>query len=552
MPKAHRKIALLSNITAELVARKLRRDYDVFLPPGFDTWVQQIVSPDSELWSLDADAVIVLLDGTEARGYRDAQEAAEKLTMWKRAVSVLAERFDRSPVFISTVDLRTTRILALAERKYHYALESDWADFVQRLSEERHNVYLFDLNEVIADMGRRQFYSDKMWYMSNMPYSLEGLNALSQSLRRLLGAAFDARRKVIALDLDNTLWGGVVGEDGTDKIELSPVKEGARYYDFQRCLNEMRSRGVLLAINSKNNPEDAEQAIREHPAMLLRDDSFVSRMINWQDKATNLRRMEADLNITESGFIFVDDNPLERDIVKGGCPEALVPDFPEDTAQLSSFAEELWYDHLMPLRVLEADRKKTENYLNDVKRKALLNESLSIDEYIGKLAMSVDIHRLRPEELERAAQLINKTNQFNLTTRRYTQAELGALADRQDCAVYVVYCSDRYGDNGLISVVILKLTAQGTLIDTFLMSCRVMGRGLESVIVDRLAGAYADTEALIGEYIPTAKNTPVSDLYKRLGFSLTAEQDGKRTYRMSVKNHVEKSFDHYSAISFEK
>lgn len=305
----------------------------------------------------------------------------------------------------------------------------------------------------------------------------------------------------------------------------------------------------MLAINSKNNPEDAEAVIQGNPAMLLRNEDFVCRRINWENKATNLKAMEVELNLTEGGFIFVDDNPMEREIMKGECPDVLVLDFPEDTAELIPFAENIWGDFCRPLRVLGEDLNRVQMYRNEIKRKREMHESLNLDDYVAKLEMSVDIHRMRLEELERVTQLCNKTNQFNVTTKRYTRAEIEEIAEKPENAVYVVHSSDKYGDSGLISVIIMKSFKDEVKIDTFLMSCRVMGRKLEDVIINELAARY--TGKLVGEFIPTAKNTPVKGLYDRLGFSLVSDDDGHKTYELDASGYEKKSFDIYKEIKVE-
>lgn len=548
MPNSRKKIALLSNITVDLIINKLRKKYDFYQPQGFDTWVQEVINPASDLYNYSSDAVVVLLDGTEARGWKNDEEGIERIGLWKQAMTALVSRIITVPIFVSTIDIRENKIKSLSERKNKYEIENDWYQFVQGLVEEKKNIYILDIAEVVSDLGRNQFYSNKMWYMSSMPYSRDGLNAVALEIDRVLGSAFSIRKKIIALDLDNTLWGGVIGEDGVDGIELSNHKEGQRFYDFQRQLLEMKNRGIILAINSKNNAEDAETAIQGHPYMLLRDEDFVSRKINWDSKAINLKLMKNELNITEGGFIFIDDNPVERETVKGECPEVFVPDFPEDTTELLGFAENIWFDYCRPLRVLGEDYNKTQMYQNEAKRKQEMMESLNVDEYIAKLQITIDIHKMRTHELERVVQLINKTNQFNLTTRRYTQAEVEQIASNPSNWIYVVYSSDKYGDSGLISVIILRDHDAKVVIDTFLMSCRVMGRKIEDVIINELATKFADKE-MIGEYIPTAKNTPVKELYDRLGFTIVSNEDGHKTYVLN--NYQRKGFDSYRKIDFE-
>lgn len=550
MTDLKKKVALLSNVTVELIAEKLGRKYDFYLPDGFDSWVHETINPEAGLYREKLDAVIVLLDGTEARAWKSRDEGAERIKLWKQALTVLISKITDISVFVSTIDIRENRIRSLSERKYKYEFENNWYQYVQGVIERKSNIYLLDLADTIAEIGRKRFYSNKMWYISNMPYSREGLNAVVMEIDRVLSAAFNTRKKIIALDLDNTLWGGVVGEDGIEGIELSRHKEGQRYYDFQRQLFEMKNRGILLAINSKNNFDDAEAVIRGHSAMLLRDNDFVSRKINWENKAVNLRAMESELNLTEGSFIFIDDNPMEREIAKGECPEMLIPDFPVDTTQLLEFAENIWFDHCRPLCILSEDLKKTQMYQNEAKRKQEMNESINLNDYLAKLEMVVDIHKMRSEELERVTQLINKTNQFNVTTKRYTRAEVEELVKNSNNVIYVVYYSDKYDDSGLISVIVLMNSEYEVRIDTFIMSCRVMGRKLEDIIINELAFKYR--KKIIGEFHQTDKNTPVKNLYDRLGFVIISDDENHKVYELDGANYQKKTYEIYKEIRFEE
>ncbi|MBR4764928.1 MAG: HAD family hydrolase [Lachnospiraceae bacterium] len=551
MGKDKKRIALLSNITADLLAGKLRRKYEVYIPDGYDAWIQEVLNPSSGLYAERPDAVILLLDGTEAREWKSAEEGAEKTGVWKQTLSRLAEEMGSVPVFVSTLDLRENRIRALSERGYAGLLENEWYQHISELAESRGNIFLFDFADLVRDMGRRQFYSDKMWYMGGMPYSRDGLNALSSEIDSLLSSAFCPRKKVIVLDLDNTLWGGVIGEDGLDGIVLSNHKEGQRYYDFQRQLLEMKKRGILLAINSKNNPEDAEEVLEHHPFMLLSSDDFVIRKVNWNSKARNLKEMISVLNITEGGFIFIDDNPMERETVKGECPEVTVPEFPADSSLLSEYAENIWKLYLRPLRVLGEDWHKTRMYRSEMERQQIRKESLNLDDYIHRLEMRADIHRMRPEEVDRVVQLCGKTNQFNLTTVRYTKAEIEEMSRQPDHIIYTVHTADKYGDNGLVSVIVLQLEEEAVHAESFLMSCRVMGRKLEDIILGHLVRAFEGRERFTGEYIPTAKNAPVKDLYGRLGFMCISDENGHRKYELLMKEKTLPLPDVYKEVRFE-
>lgn len=548
-----KKIAILSNVTVDLIKQKLKKEYEIYVPQGFDTWIQEIINFESNLYKEEMDAIIVLIDGTEARSWKSAEEAVERISLWKQAVTLLSNQEKGIPVFISTIDIRENRVKALAERKYAIEWENDWYQCIQQLSERTNNIYVIDIADCIREIGRIEFYSDKMWYMSNIPYSKEGLTCVVKELRRVLGSAFNARKKLITLDLDNTLWGGVVGEDGVEGIELSDHKEGQRFFDFQKQFLEMQKRGTLLAINSKNNDIDAQNAIKNHPNMLLREEHFVAQKINWDNKASNIKKIAKELNLTESSLIFIDDNPIEREIVRGNCPEVLVPDFPEDTTTLLAYAENIYFEYCRPLRVLNEDIHKTQMYQLDVKRKKELETSLNLDDYIKKLEMCVNMHRMRPDEIDRVTQLCNKTNQFNVTTKRYTKTELQEIANTDGNAIYVAYAKDKFGESGLISVLIIVSDGEDAKIDTFLMSCRVMGRKLENVILSELMeylkGKYTRLHAL---YIPTAKNMPVRELYEGLGFTLTFENVKEKRYEKELTEYQKEKYEIYKEISFEE
>lgn len=547
-----KKVALLSNITVDLVAAKLRKKYDFYIPEGFDTWVQETINPESGLYRESPDSIIVLLDGTEARSWKNEEEGFERISLWQQALTTLIDNISDIPVFVTIVDFRENRIKAISERKHSPEYAYVWYKFIQDKVEKGTNLYVLDIADAIADAGRKTCYSNKMWYISSMPYSREGIAIVADEIDKALQAAFSPRKKIAVLDLDNTLWGGVIGEDGLEGIELSEHKEGQRYYDFQRQLYEMKMRGVVLAIDSKNNEDDAEEAISNHPAMLLRDADFVSKKINWNDKASNIRELERELNITEGGFVFIDDNPVEREIVKGECTDVTVPVFPEDTSELISFGEELWKEYFRPLRVLAEDVKKTQMYQSEIKRKHELTESLNLNDYISRLEVSIDIHRMTPGEMDRVVQLCNKTNQFNLTTKRYTKADIQNIIDNQNNSIYTVHSKDKYGDNGLVSVIILIDDNENIRIDTFLMSCRVMGRKIEEAIINELALANSSKQYLTGEYIPTAKNKPVQTLYERLGFTLVSENEGHKRYKLDLNNYTGTTMDMFKNIAFEQ
>ncbi len=516
-----KKVALLSNVTVEMVALKLKKKFDVFVPAGFDSWGQEIFQEQSEIYHCDA--IFVILDGTEARQWKNRKDAFARLELWQTLINYLAEHEKDHPIFVSTIDVRENRIKSVAERVYRYEWESTWYESLQAIVEKQNNFFVFDVQQLIADVGRDNFYSEKMWYMGSMPYSRTGLQALVDEITLLMESSFGVRRKVLVLDMDNTLWGGVIGEDGVEGIRLAEHKDGEWYYNLQRQILEMKKRGVLLAIASKNNESDIQE-VWNKSAMVLKEDDFVSMKINWNQKAENLIAMQSELNLTQGSFVFLDDNPMEREAMHQLCPEVQVIDFPEDELLLDRTAERFYKENFRQLRTTSEDTKKTEMYLEETKRKKEKAESLDLDDYLKKLEICVDIHRMRTEELERVTQLCNKTNQFNVTTKRYSSAEISQM----NGDIYVVYAEDKYGKQGLVSVIILKNKADAVEIDTFLMSCRVMGRKLENVIMQELVKHYRPkAKRMVGTYIPTEKNKPVEFLYDRLGFQLLYEKKEK-------------------------
>jgi len=545
-----KNIAILSNVTVDMVAAKLRKKYNVYIPDGFDMWITDVLNSGSALYSGDMQAIVVLLDGTEFRSLRSGDELSQRIALWHSAIEKLTETVGDIPIFVSTVDFRESKIRTYSERKYYIEWDNEWYQFVQSLAESKKNVFVLDILQRILDEGRNNFYSNKMWYMGSMPYSKVGITAVVDEISKALSAAFESRKKIIALDLDNTLWGGVIGEDGVNGIELSEHKEGARYYDFQLRLMEMQKRGILLAINSKNNAEDAMEAIENHPHMLLRKDSFVSEKINWNNKAANIKEMESELNLTEGSFVFIDDNPVEREVVSGQCPDVLIHEFPEDTTDLINTAEKLYEEAFRALSLTDEDKAKTQMYQTEAKRKAIQSTSLDLDDYIKVLEMRADIHLMRDEELERVHQLCSKTNQFNLTTKRYTQKEIADMSGDERFDIFTVSSSDKFGDNGLVGVVICERMNNDVCIDTFLMSCRVMGRKLENVIMSSIVGYYGGKAGkLVGIFVPTKKNVPVIKKYDELGFTVVSEDESGKTYSYDISKGYEK-VESYSEIIF--
>ena len=531
-------IALLSNVTVESVVRRIeeeRKGFKIFISPGFDAWKGELLNPSSALWRQDPVRMIfVLLHGPALfPGAVDADFAevlAEPLNILSRAQS---EHKDKILV-VSTLDLPSTPARPLTGRNFSVQASAHWQRELEKMG-----VPVLDLAELAAEIGRERFYSPKMWYFGSLPFSRQGELLLAREVLRVERILRGERKKCLVLDLDNTLWGGVSGEDGIEGISLASFGMGAQYRDAQRVAKELSQQGVLLAIASKNNREDALRPFREHPHMLLKEEDFVKIKADWNPKPSNIEAIAQELSIGLDSLVFIDDNPLEREAVKLALPEVAVPDFPDgDAWRLPAFMKQVARTYFTALRLGEEDVRKTEMYRTEAKREAAarLSAHLSLDDYLASLEMKLRFYRLGPhaEEIPRAAQLTQKTNQFNVTARRYTEADIAAMAGDRCVRVWMAELRDRFGDYGRICLVIARLNAAEVAdeptatIDTFLMSCRAMGRQAEDAVLGCVERSLAGegVTAIRGEYRETNKNEPVREFWDKMGYELETNVSG--------------------------
>jgi len=341
---------------------------------------------------------------------------------------------------------------------------------------------------------------------------------------RVAAAIVGLSRKCLVLDLDNKLWGGVVGDDGVEAIRLGQGSaEGEAFLAFQRYVAQLGRRGVILAVCSKNDPAIAEAAFKEHPEMALRHNELAAFVANWDDKASNIRAIARMLDIGADSMVFVDDNPAERDIIRRELPEVAVPELPDDVAHYPHCLSRTGY--FDPTSFTRDDAARGRSYALNAARRAELERATDLDGYLKSLEMTMTAARISPKELPRTVQLINKTNQFNLTTRRYTEAEVERLIKIPGAVPLCLRLRDRFGDNGLISVILARPDAAWPndvlLIEIWLMSCRVLGRQVEPAALEVLASEAQrqGAKGLIGEYRPTPRNSLVADHYAKLGFT---------------------------------
>jgi FkbH-like protein len=400
-------------------------------------------------------------------------------------------------------------------------------------------LHICDLEFLAHRHGGLRARDDRAWFESKQPGSSALLADIAREVSHLIASLRQPPKKVLVLDLDNTLWGGVVADDGLDGIEIGDTSpRGEAFKAFQRYILQLKDRGVLLAVASKNDQAKAVEVFQKHPEMLLRMDDFVSLKINWEPKSDNIRQMAADLNLGLDSFVFVDDNPAEIEIVRQFAPEVttikLGPDPSEYVAQLQDCRL------FEPRNITSEDLERTDQYRSEAQRQELFAAITDMDAYWESLAMEGQIREFTPVDIPRLAQLINKSNQFNLTTRRRSEADLHALLRAPDYAGFSFRLKDRFGDHGLISIVITRRVKAVLEIDTWLMSCRVLKRQVEDEVLNEIVrlARLRSCGKIEGIYLPTPKNEMVRDFYPRMGLTLTTESEACRKFELGVDDFV--------------
>ena len=402
---------------------------------------------------------------------------------------------------------------------------------LHRLAQDYPNVYILDFDQVRARIGYDRFDDLRGWYLGRSPICSAGLAELAKEYAAFIRPLISKTKKCLILDLDNTLWGGIIGEDGLEGIKLGGDYPGNAFAEFQQALLNLYHRGVILAVASKNNKADALEVFQKHPEMILRQEHFASMHINWQDKVQSIRTIAAELNIGTDSMVFMDDSDFECELVRQELPEVLTLKLPGEPAKLRGKLESL--DCFDLLGYTAEDRARGRQYRQQVQRSKARAESASLEDFYRSLQIKLLIGPPQPGQLNRIVQMTQKTNQFNLTTRRYQATDIKAMLDSPDTFVYALRYADRFGDAGLVGLAIVRTRAKDWLIDSLLLSCRVIGRTVEQALLVYLArqARQAGVQRLIGEYIPTAKNVLVKDFYSSRGFEQIAAHDGPIQFR---------------------
>jgi FkbH-like protein len=485
--------------------------------------MHELLEPDSELSRFGPEFIVLLLNWRDL-GLSDVCEN----TLAADAISRLTEAWQ------AAIDRTSAQIIQLtfvppSQDAYHAlssVMNAGRARTIRKINEtlfERApaRVTLLD-SERIGASSAGPWEDPVSWSSAKVYPAPRVLPSVAEHLVSCIRAELGLSRKLLILDLDNTLWGGVVGEDGLGGIRLGPPSAvGERYQDFQHHIKALGQRGVLLAVASKNNPKDAAEVFRRHQGSALRLEDFVSFKANWLPKASNIRQMASELQLGLDSFVFLDDNPAERSAVREELPEVVVPEISgEPSESIAALDRGLYFQ---AIRLTSEDVARSASYMVSVQHEELRVRSGSLDEYLTDLRMQIEQGPVDADTCVRVTQLINKTNQFNLTTKRYSQEEVHRRTDSPHFWFRWYRLRDRFADHGLIGVLLAEVTGREWAVDTWLMSCRVIGRGVEAFMFRDMVecARRSGAERLRAHYIPTAKNKLVEDLLPRFGFVAT-------------------------------
>ena len=501
----------------------LRRGVHVELHEAdFDTYAQQVLDPGSALHSFDPDYVILAphegaISFSPLAEDPDAALDAE-VSRWTALWDGVA-RHSRARVIQHTIAIRPDGPWGHLSVRVPGSRDEMLRALNTRLAQAATDgVLLVDCDRIAGAVGKAHWFDDRYWHLSKQAVALDALPHLARHTAAILAAAEGLTAKCLVVDLDNTLWGGVIAEDGLAGIDLGSGPIGEAHVSFQEYLLALRSRGIILAVVSKNNDADAREPFERHPDMRLALSDIAVFLANWTDKATNLRRVASELNIGLDALVFVDDNPAERQIVRQMLPEVEVIALPAEPAgYVRAVSDSLLFESAI---MTADDLTRAEQYKARAAAATLAQDAGSLEDFYSSLGMEAVIAPFDETNLSRIVQLIGKTNQFNLTTRRHGLAEVRAFMDDDRCVTLYLRLRDRFGDHGLVALMMAQQQEEVMEIDTWLMSCRVIGRTVENAMFRRLCEISLDRgcTSVRGSFIRTAKNDLVADLFARLGF----------------------------------
>ena len=557
--RIHKKIAVLGGSTTHDIIRILELfllNYGIepeFYESEYGQYWQDAMFP-GELNDFNPDIIYIHTSNRNITDFPTMDDSAEAVdeklqkayqhfeTMWKK----LSDTY-HCPIIQNNFEAPFYRLLGNRDffdvhgrLSFINRLNEKFAEYARKASDSAESFFINDINYLSSCYGLDQWSDPLAWHMYKYALCIPAIPTLSFNVANIIKSIYGKNKKGLVLDLDNTLWGGVVGDDGVDGIEIGQETNlGQVYAEFQNYVKMQKDIGVLLTVDSKNDEENAIAGLN-HPDGSLKPDDFVAIKANWEPKSENMKAIAKELNILPESLVFVDDNPAERAIVEGQIKGAAVPeiDSPEHYIRIIDHA-----GFFEATSVSDDDRKRNEMYMANKKRTELEESFTDYSEYLKSLEMEAEIAPFEKMYMPRIAQLTNKSNQFNLTTKRYTQDDIEKTAADDSNITLYGRLKDKFGDNGIVSLVIGNIRSSAELhIDLWLMSCRVLKRDMEFAMMDALVEKARErgVKTIYGYYYPTAKNKMVKEFYDIQGFDLVSEDaDGNKTYKLDISQNYE-------------
>ena len=510
---------------------------------GYNQYNQQILDPESDLYNFSPDITFLILDTRNFFGdsfyFSYNMSETERKSLFEEKFSQLKNLIEifqtnsNSKLIIANFNIPHYSPNGIIETKSEFGFHEMIEEINKKLreiSKNSNSVYIYNFNNFISKFGEKNVFDYRQFHLGDIQITYNLIPFLADELMGYIKPIHGKNKKCIVLDLDNTLWGGVVGEDGFDGIELGHTANGKAFVEFQKELLSLWHQGIILAINSKNNFDDAMKVIREHPDMILKENNFASMQINWNDKAENMKAISNELNIGLNSMVFFDDDKINQARIRQEFPEILTVDVPDDSSQFSPLLKNM--NDFNVLQRTKEDQNRGKMYAQQRERKTLENSISDLDEFLKQLEIKVKIKKSDQFLIPRISQLTLKTNQFNLTTKRYQEEEIKEFSNDPNFEVGCAQVLDKFGDNGITGVYIVKKNEDFWIIDTFLLSCRIMGRGVENAILAEIMKSAKQNgiNEIKAKFIPTEKNKPAENFLSEFGFE---KQDDYWIYKLN-------------------
>tara|TARA_Y100001936_G_scaffold34250_3_gene32310 strand:- start:1636 stop:3384 length:1749 start_codon:yes stop_codon:yes gene_type:complete len=510
---------------------------------GYNQYNQQILDPESDLYNFSPDITFLILDTRNFFGdsfyFSYNMSETERKSLFEEKFSQLKNLIENfqtnsnSKLIVANFNIPHYSPNGIIETKSEFGFHEMIEEINKKLreiSKNSNSIYIYNFNNFISKFGEKNVFDYRQFHLGDIQITYNLIPFLADELMGYIKPIHGKNKKCIVLDLDNTLWGGVVGEDGFDGIELGHTANGKAFVEFQKELLSLWHQGIILAINSKNNFDDAMKVIREHPDMILKENNFASMQINWNDKAENMKAISNELNIGLSSMVFFDDDKINQARIKQEFPEILTVDVPDDSSQFSPLLKNM--NDFNVLQRTKEDQNRGKMYAQQRERKTLENSISDLDEFLKQLKIKVKIKKSDQFLIPRISQLTLKTNQFNLTTKRYQEEDIKEFSNDPNFEVGCAQVLDKFGDNGITGVYIVKKNENFWIIDTFLLSCRIMGRGVENAILAEIMKSAKQNgiNEIKAKFIPTEKNKPAENFLSEFGFE---KQDDYWIYKLN-------------------